>query len=80
MFGVVIGLLFLVGFGTYGFLLLTNPIDLPRRARVKRYHAPFYELTGSRSGRLQMRLVGLIFLVASICGAVVVIHIGMGYK
>jgi hypothetical protein len=76
----VFSLLFLVGFGVYGFRLLTNPVELARRVRAKRVYAPFYELVDSHWGRVQMRLLGLIFLAASICGILSVIIISMGLQ
>jgi hypothetical protein len=79
-FGLVVSLLFLAGFGVYGFRLLTNPVELARKVRAKRIYAPFYDLADSRSGRLQMQLLGLIFLIASAYGAIIVILSSMGYR
>jgi hypothetical protein len=80
MFRLVCCFLFLAGFGVYGYLLMTNPVGLARRAQAKRRYAPFYELADSRSGRMKMRLLGLIYLVASIAGAIAVIIISKSDK
>ena len=63
----------MVGLGVYGFRLLTNPVELARKVRAKNVYAPFYELADSDWGRVQMRLLGLIFLVVGILGGVGVV-------
>ena len=62
---VVLAILFLICTGTIGYQLLAHPVRLARKAEEKRIYIPFLETTRTRIGTLQVRLMGLVFLLAS---------------
>jgi len=73
LIGLPIAAAFFGSTGLAGYLLLTNPEGVTEWADRKGIFIPFLQLTKTRMGKIQVRVLGFVFLAASVLMPLVII-------